>query len=101
MVDVLNVINSLIWLDQSKRATVFGVLMHRLLEEKIKKSQENDIWTMKVNPNELENMIGLSVPNPLVTVENLLEQRKSHAVCDGFQKSFESELTINKGNEQT
>lgn len=65
MLDLLNVINSLIWLDPSKRAaTMFDVSMHIFFERKIKKSQENEIWMMKVNPKEIENMIGLSVPKP-------------------------------------
>lgn len=36
-----------------------------------------------------------------MTVENLIEQRKSHANCDIFEKSFESELSVYKGKEQT
>lgn len=36
-----------------------------------------------------------------MTADDLLEQRKSLADCDIFEKSFESELTVYKGKEQT
>lgn len=97
---LLNVIESLLCLDPSKRATVPDVLKCRLFGGKIKKSQEDEIWQEKVNPDDLEMMIGLSASNPLLTVKNLLDQRKSYDFPDASEIFFQSELTIDKGNEQ-
>lgn len=97
MLDALNVIKSLICFDPLKRAIVFDVSMYRLFRGKIKESQD-EIWIKKVNTDELEKRIGLSALNPLLTVEYLLEQRKLHAISDVFEKSFDSALTVKKGN---
>lgn len=47
MLDVLNVIKSLICLDSSKRATVFDVSTHKFFRGKIKKSQKDEILVKK------------------------------------------------------
>lgn len=100
VLDILNVIKALICLDPSKRATVFDALKYRLFGGKIKKSQVDEMWIKKVDPEELEKMIGLSAPNPLLTVEDLLEERKSYAICDASEKSLEPDLTTDKSNQQ-
>lgn len=58
-----------------------------------KEIARSEIWQKKVNPDDLDKMVGLSALNPMITVENLSVERKSYAFCEASEKSFSIEIS--------
>lgn len=73
--NVLGVIKSLLVIDPTARPELREVLNYPLFGGTKTAPSGDDIWKCKAQPEEIEKMVGVYSPNPLMGVEELIERK--------------------------